>query len=232
MPRNSGLLLDIRAREEVTWTGRFRPPLTAAAVVPRAVQQPLPVWVGVGGSLESADRAGRLGLPMVLGYIGGGLGHLRPLVDHYRAAGERAGRSDALKVAISTHFHAGADPAKARAVYLYYHEYLRPKRPGGRGFVVGRDAFEAGTARHGAIMIGSSGEITDKLLDAAKALGLDRIFAQVDWGGLPSGLVEHRPLRHRDRPRPPFRLKSRGPFGQRSYFTERTVGFLSHIHPR
>jgi len=185
-----GLLLDIRAREEVTWTGRFRPPLIAAAVVPRAVQQPLPVWVGVGGSLESADRAGRLGLPMVLGYIGGGLGHLRPLVDRYRTAGEHAGHSDALKVAISTHFHAGADPAKARAVYPYYHEYLRPKRPGGRGFVVGRDAFEAGTARHGAIMVGSSGEITDKLLDAGKALGLDRIFAQVDWGGLPSGLVE------------------------------------------
>jgi len=185
-----GLLLDIRAREEVTWTGRFRPPLTAAAVVPRAVQQPLPVWVGVGGSLESADRAGRLGLPMVLGYIGGGLGHLRPLVDHYRSAGERAGHPDAVKVAISTHFHAGADPAKARAVYPYYHEYLRPKRPGGRGFVVGPDAFEAGTGRHGAIMVGSAGEITDKLLDAAKALGLDRIFAQVDWGGLPPGLVE------------------------------------------
>jgi alkanesulfonate monooxygenase SsuD/methylene tetrahydromethanopterin reductase-like flavin-dependent oxidoreductase (luciferase family) len=185
-----GLLLDIRARQEVTWTGRFRPPLTAAAVMPRAVQQPLPVWVGVGGSPESADRAGRLGLPMVLGYIGGGLGHLRPLVDHYRAAGERAGHSDALKVAISTHFHAGADPAKARAVYPYYREYLRPKRPGGRGFVVGLDAFEAGTGRHGAIMVGSSEEITGKLLDAVKALGLDRIFAQVDWGGLPSGLVE------------------------------------------
>ena len=66
-----GLLLDIRARENVTWTGRFRPPLHEAAVVPRALQQPLPVWVGVGGSSDSAERACRLGLPMVLGYIGG-----------------------------------------------------------------------------------------------------------------------------------------------------------------
>jgi alkanesulfonate monooxygenase SsuD/methylene tetrahydromethanopterin reductase-like flavin-dependent oxidoreductase (luciferase family) len=183
------LLLRIRAREEVTWAGRFRPPLRDAAVLPRAVQQPLPVWIGVGGSPDSADRAGRLGLPMVLGYIGGTLGHLRPLVDTYRAAGERAGHPDQLKVALSTHFHAGADPAKARAVYPYYHEYLRPKRPGGRGFVVSPAAFEAGTGRHGAIMIGSAGEITDKLLDAAKALDLDRIFAQVDWGGLPPDLV-------------------------------------------
>ena len=151
-----GLLLDIRTRENVTWAGRFRPPLKEAAVVPRAIQQPLPVWVGVGGSPDSA---------------------------------ERAGHPEALKVAISTHFHAGADPAKARAVYPYYHEYLRAKRAGGRGFVVSPAAFEAGTSRHGAIMIGSVGEITDKLLDAAKALGLDRIFAQVDWGGLPLGLV-------------------------------------------
>jgi alkanesulfonate monooxygenase SsuD/methylene tetrahydromethanopterin reductase-like flavin-dependent oxidoreductase (luciferase family) len=84
-------------------------------VVPRAVQQPLPMWVGVDG----AERAGRLGLPMVLGYFGGTLSHLRPLVDTYRAAGERAGHQESLKVAISTHFHAGADPARARAVYPY-----------------------------------------------------------------------------------------------------------------
>jgi len=184
------LLLDIRASEDVTWAGRFRPSLRKAAVVPRAVQQPLPVWVGVGGSPDSAERAGRLGLPMVLGYIGGTLGHLRPLVDAYRAAGERAGHPDQLKVAVSTHFHAGADPAKARAVYPYYHEYLRPKRPGGRGFVVSQVAFDTGTSRQGAIMIGSAGEITDKLLDAVEALSLGRVFAQVDWGGLPSALVE------------------------------------------
>ena len=59
------------------------------------------------------------------------------------------------------------------------YEALRPKRPGGRGFVVSRDAFEAGPSRHGAIMVGSAGEITGKLLDAVQALGLDRILAQV-----------------------------------------------------
>jgi alkanesulfonate monooxygenase SsuD/methylene tetrahydromethanopterin reductase-like flavin-dependent oxidoreductase (luciferase family) len=185
-----GLLLDIRAHETVTWSGRFRAPLHGAAVVPRAVQDRLPVWVGVGGSPSSAERAGRLGLPMVLGYIGGTLAHLRPLADAYRRAGERAGYGGELKVAISTHFHAGADPATARAVYPYYHEYLRPKTPGGRGFEVSQAAFDVGTSRQGAIMIGSAGEITDKLLEAVKALSLDRVYAQVDWGGLPSGLVE------------------------------------------
>jgi alkanesulfonate monooxygenase SsuD/methylene tetrahydromethanopterin reductase-like flavin-dependent oxidoreductase (luciferase family) len=185
-----GLLLEIRGSESATWKGRFRPPLHDAFVAPRAVQRPLPVWVGVGGSTDSVERAGRLGLPMILGYIGGTLSHLKPLADLYRTAGERAGHADSLKLAISTHFHAGVDAAAARKVYPYYHEYLRPKRPGGRGFTVSRAAFEAGTGRDGAIMIGSAAEITDKLLAAKEALGLDRIFAQVDWGGQPSGLVE------------------------------------------
>jgi alkanesulfonate monooxygenase SsuD/methylene tetrahydromethanopterin reductase-like flavin-dependent oxidoreductase (luciferase family) len=185
-----GLLLDIRSSEKVTWQGRFRPSLYDAFVTPRAVQDPLPVWVGVGGTPESVERAGRLGLPMLLGYIGGTLAHLKPLADLYRAAGERAGHAESLKLALSTHFHAGADPASARATYPNYHEYLRPKTPGGRGFTVSRPAFEAGTGPDGAIMIGSAAEITDKLLAAKETLGLDRIFAQVDWGGLPAALVE------------------------------------------
>ena len=61
-----------------------------------------------------AARAGRLGLPMILGYIGGTLAHARRAVDIYRAAGERVG--------ISTHFFAGATPEAARAVYPYCHE--------------------------------------------------------------------------------------------------------------
>ena len=185
-----GLLLNIRSSEKVTWHGRFRPALDDAFVTPRAAQDPLPVWVGVGGSPDSAERAGRLGLPMILGYIGGTLAHVKPLADAYRAAGERAGQADSLKLALSTHFHAGADPASARATYPYYHEYLRPKTPGGRGFTVSRAAFEAGTAPDGAIMIGSVAEVTEKLIAAKQTLGLDRIFAQVDWGGLPAALVE------------------------------------------
>ena len=185
-----GLLLDIRSSQKVTWRGRHRPALDDAFVTPRAVQDPLPVWVGVGGSPDSAERAGRLGLPMILGYIGGTLAHVKPLADIYRAAGERAGHGDSLKLALSTHFHAGADPVSARATYPYYHEYLRPKTPGGRGFTVSRAAFEAGTGPDGAIMIGSTAEVTDKLITAKTTLGLDRIFAQVDWGGLPAALVE------------------------------------------
>jgi alkanesulfonate monooxygenase SsuD/methylene tetrahydromethanopterin reductase-like flavin-dependent oxidoreductase (luciferase family) len=84
------LLLRLREQEQVTWTGRYRPPLVDAEIAPRAVQDPLPVWVGVGGSPGSAARAGHLGLPMMLGYIGGTLAHARRTVEIYRAAGEAA----------------------------------------------------------------------------------------------------------------------------------------------
>ena len=144
-----GLLLDIRGREEVTWAGRFRPPLRRPPWCPGPSSNRCRSGSASAGHPTVPNAPAGLGLPMVLGYIGGTLAHLRPLVDAYRAAGEQAGHPDQLKVALSTHFHAGADPAKARAVYPYYHEYLRPKRPGGRGFVVSPAAFDAGTGRQG-----------------------------------------------------------------------------------
>jgi alkanesulfonate monooxygenase SsuD/methylene tetrahydromethanopterin reductase-like flavin-dependent oxidoreductase (luciferase family) len=185
-----GLLLGLRERDRVTWSGRFRPALEDVPIVPRALQDPLPVWVGVGGSPESAARAGWLGLPMTLGLIGGPLEGARRAVEVYRAAGERAGHAERLRVGISTHFFVGETPASAREIYPYYHEYLRPKTPGGRGFLVGPEAFAAGTAPGQALMIGSAEEVAAKILDADRILGLDRFFGQVDWGGLPPELVE------------------------------------------
>src|SRR3954449_13487104 len=90
------LLLRLRAEDTVSWRGRYRPPLHDAQIAPRAVQEPLPVWVGVGGSPGSAERAGGLGLPMMLGYIGGTLTHALRAVDIYRAAGDAAGHPEKL----------------------------------------------------------------------------------------------------------------------------------------
>ncbi|BAH55336.1 LLM class flavin-dependent oxidoreductase [Rhodococcus opacus] len=184
------LLLRLRTERNVTWSGRFRPPLHDAAIVPRAYQNPLPVWVGVGGSPESAERAGRWGLPMVLGLIGGSIQQARRTVDIYRAAGERAGHANTLRVGISTHFYAGATASEARKVFPYYREYLRPKPPSGRGFHIDRTSFEAGTRPGQAIMIADADELIEKIVLAHDLLGVDRFFGQADWGGMPRTLVE------------------------------------------
>jgi alkanesulfonate monooxygenase SsuD/methylene tetrahydromethanopterin reductase-like flavin-dependent oxidoreductase (luciferase family) len=205
------LLLRLRAEDHITWSGRFRPALRDAPISPRAQQPELPVWAGVGGSPDSAERAGLLGLPMVLGYIGGPLSHAKQAVDIYRDAGERAGHPEKLRVGISTHFYAGADAKSARDVFPYYYEYLRPKTPGGRGFVVNQAAFEAGTRRGQAIMIGSSDEITEKILDAQELLGVDRFYGQFDWGGLPRSLVEESLHRYATEIAPDVRRRSSVP---------------------
>src|SRR5216117_3136155 len=95
------LLLEIREHEQVHWSGKFRPALTGQGVYPRPLQNPLPIWLGVGGTPQSFVRAGMLGLPLMVAIIGGETRRFRPLVDLYREAGRRAGFSpDRLKVGV------------------------------------------------------------------------------------------------------------------------------------
>lgn len=184
------LLLQLREKERLSWQGRSRPPISDSAVTPRSQQDPLPVWIGVGGSPGSAERAGRLGLPMMLGLIGGSIADVRHTIDIYRAAGEQAGHADKLSVGIATHVFAAERSSEAREVYPHYRDFLRPKRPGGSGYMVSPQQFAAGIAPGNALMIGTSEEIVAKILEAHKLLGVDRVLGLVDWGGLPRPTVE------------------------------------------
>ncbi len=105
------LLLKLRAQEHVTWSGTIRAPLNNAGIYPRAQQNPLPVWVGVGGTPQSVVRAGTLGLPMALAIIGGEPARFKPHADLFRESAKRAGHSN---VALSLNMHGFvADDAKA-----------------------------------------------------------------------------------------------------------------------
>jgi alkanesulfonate monooxygenase SsuD/methylene tetrahydromethanopterin reductase-like flavin-dependent oxidoreductase (luciferase family) len=88
------LLLKIRDNTRVHWSGPHRAPLTKQAVFPRPYQERLPIWLGVGGTPASFVRAGTLGLPLMVAIIGGEPHRFRPLIDLYREAGRRAGRSE------------------------------------------------------------------------------------------------------------------------------------------
>src|ERR1700680_1868453 len=93
------LLLKLRESEHVTWSGKFRPALNGEGVYPRPIQNPLPIWVGVGGTPESFVRAGKLGLPLMVAIIGGQTSDFRPYVDLYKKTAARYGHSpDKLKV--------------------------------------------------------------------------------------------------------------------------------------
>src|SRR6202171_3378936 len=95
------LLLKIRENTHVHWSGKHRPALTGQAIYPRPLQDPLPIWGGVGGTPASFARAGVLGLPLMVAIIGGEPHRFRPLIDLYREAGLRAGhKPEQLKVGL------------------------------------------------------------------------------------------------------------------------------------
>lgn len=112
------LLLALRDNETVAWKGELRAPINGRSVYPRPLQDPLPLWVAVGGTPQSVARAGALGLPVALA-IGGEPRRFAPLFDLYREAARRAGQDQAkLKTSINVHGFI-ADTTEAAADQFY-----------------------------------------------------------------------------------------------------------------
>jgi probable LLM family oxidoreductase len=185
------LLLKIRDGERVTWAGRHRAPLNDQPVYPRPVQEPLPVWIAVGGTPQSAVRAGAHGLPLALGIIGGQPERFAPLVSLYREAGSRAGHDPArLKVGINTHAYV-ADTSQ-QAVDEFFPAYARVMTRLGRerGWPpTTRPQFEAMRAPRGALAVGDPQEVIDKILFQYELFRHDRYLAQFSVGTMPHAQI-------------------------------------------
>lgn len=177
------LLLKLRENEFVHWAGKFRPPLTGQGVYPRPVQNPFPVWVGIGGRPESAARAGALGLPLMIAIIGGETRRFRPLVDIYREYGSRAGHAPGkLKVGIHVVGYVAETTEKAIADFFpgYAKTFSRIGKE--RGWPpITRSHFDAARSTNGAMMTGNPEEVAEKILLHSEALGgISRITFQMD----------------------------------------------------
>ncbi len=181
------LLLAVRAGERVTWSGKHRAPLRGLPVYPRPVQQPLPVWIAVGGTPQSVVRAATLGLPMALAIIGGAPERFVPLVELYRDTARRAGHDPAtLPVGINSHGFI-ADTA-AEAVELAWPPYLDVMGRIGRerGWPPPtRQRFDAEVARGGALLVGSPQEVIEKILAGHELFRNDRFLLQLSVGTMP-----------------------------------------------
>jgi len=185
---NLDLLLKIRENEHVHWSGKHRAALTGQGVYPRPVQNPLPIWLGVGGTPGSFARAGTLGLPLMVAIIGGETHRFRPLVDLYREAGERAGHpSDQLKVGVHSLGYVAATTQEAADDF--YPGYARAFTDIGkeRGWPPAtRAGFDAQRGPRGALLIGSPDEVVEKISRHSEALGgISRITFQMNAASLP-----------------------------------------------
>lgn len=182
------LLLKIRENEHLHWSGDFRPSLAGQGIYPRPLQNPLPIWLGVGGTPESFIRAGTLGLPLMVAIIGGETHRFRPLVDLYREAGRQAGHPpERLKVGL--HSLGYVAETTQEAADDYYPGYARAFTEIGkeRGWrPVTRAGFDAQRGPQGALIIGSPEEVVEKIVRHGKALGgISRITFQMNAASLP-----------------------------------------------
>lgn len=185
------LLIAIRDNERVTWSGKFRPPLTDQAIYPRPQQDPLPIWVGVGGSPESMVRAGLRGLPVALAIIGGIPDRFSVLGDIHRRALSEAG-FDPATVPLAVHAHGYVAATSEQAAEEFYPPYAGVMTQLGRerGWSpMTRIQFEGMRGPAGSLVIGDPETVAEKIVRWAKVLGIVRFMLHISVGTMPHDLV-------------------------------------------
>jgi probable LLM family oxidoreductase len=182
------LLLKIREDTHVRWSGKYRAPLTGQAVYPRPLQNPLPIWVGVGGTPASFVRAGELGLPLAVAIIGGDPRRFRPLIDLYRETGRRAGHGPE-KLMVGLHAIGFLGDTTRQAADDFYPGYAHTFTEIGkeRGWPpTTRAQFDAVRGPTGVLIIGDPERVAEKILYVNEALGgLARVTFQMGVSTLP-----------------------------------------------
>ncbi|WP_256865389.1 LLM class flavin-dependent oxidoreductase [Paenibacillus sp. 32352] len=181
------LLLKIRSSENLTWSGKHRAPLHNMGVYPRAQQLPLPVWIATGGSPESAIRAGQLGLPVIFSIIGGMPERFAPLVQLYLKAAQQAGH-DPNQLQIACHSHGFIANSFATAKEKYYPIMAEQMNQIGRerGWATyTRSVYEEALSPRGALYVGDSEYVAEKIVRVTKQLGLTRFLLYVDFSTVP-----------------------------------------------
>lgn len=182
------LLLQIRKQTHVHWSGKHRASLNGEGVFPRPLQDPLPVWLGVGGTPASFARAGALGLPLMVAIIGGEHRRFRPLIDLYREAGLRAGHHlEQLKVGIHSLGYVADDFTTAADDFFpgYAESFTAIGKE--RGWPpVTRAHFNAQAGPTGALLVGDPEMVVEKILHVNESLGgISRLTFQMSVAALP-----------------------------------------------
>jgi probable LLM family oxidoreductase len=185
------LLLAIRDGEHVTWSGELRAPIHGRGVYPRPLQQPLPIWIAVGGTPQSVARAGALGLPVAFAIIGGEPHRFAPLFNLYREAARRAGEDSAkLKTSINVHgFVADTTETAAEQFYGPQAEVMdRIGRERGWG-ATSRAHFDLARGPKGALFLGDPETVAEKIVAHHRIFGNDRFLLQMAIGLMPHDQV-------------------------------------------
>ena len=181
------LLLKLRTAEKIEWSGRHRSALTGQGVYPRPVQDPLPVWIAVGGTPQSVVRAATLGLPMALAIIGGSPERFVPFVELYRESARQAGHDPAaLPISINSHGFIADDAAQAANEAFPPFAEMMGRIGRERGWPPpSRRQFDAEISPRGALLVGDPQQVIDKILWEHELFGHQRFLMQMSVGTMP-----------------------------------------------
>lgn len=199
------LLLALRESESVNWSGRHRAALHDAAVYPRPLQQPLPIWIAVGGTPASVARAGMLGLPLMIAIIGGSPARFAPLVELYREAtrrreqtlAEHAPQARAVDLAqtavgINSHMYIADTPKRAADEFFGPYSQMMNRIGRERGWPpMSRAQFDAGCAPEGHLLVGDPEQVATKILAHHELFNHDRFLGHISVGVLPHEKALH-----------------------------------------
>lgn len=181
------LLLKIRSEEKITWKGKHRAAINNLGIYPRPVQNPLPVWIAIGGTPESVQRAATLNLPMMLAIIGGSPDRFGPYVKYYRDVAQQLGHdSTKLQVGINSHTYIADTSQQAADEFYPAYADVMSRIGRERGWQpMQREHYEMMREPHGALLVGSPQQVIDKILYEYELFKHTRFLAQIGVGTMP-----------------------------------------------
>jgi probable LLM family oxidoreductase len=181
------LLMQINESEKITWKGKMRASMNNLGVYPRPYQEKLPIWLGVGGTPESAVRAGTLGLPMALAIIGGMPERFVPFINLYKDSARKSGKfSGEIPLGINSHVYVAETSQKAGDEFYTPYAVVMNRVGKERGWPpTSREQFDASRSPGGSLVVGSVQEVIDKILYEHELFGNTRFLAQMSVGLVP-----------------------------------------------
>jgi probable LLM family oxidoreductase len=178
------LLMRLLRDQPVTWSGKFRSPLTNQYLSPPLPEGHLPVWVGVGGSPQSVVRAARYGLPLMLAVIGGPPIRFLPLVELYKRALDKFGKPR-QRIGMHSHGLVARTDQEAAEIQWPHWAHIFERAAAERGWA--RPTMERFQAEvdEGSLYLGSVETVATKIAWVIRLLGLSRFDLAYATGRVP-----------------------------------------------
>ncbi len=178
------LLVHLNQNEIINWEGNHRAPIVDQTIYPRPERE-LPIWIAVGGTPESVVRAARLGLPIIFAIIGGMPKQFKPLIEFYKQQYIQFGH-DPEKMQVGVHSHTFLADSKQELLdnYFPYYKAQMDRIGKDRGWApYTQMQFEGGMSPEGALFMGETNQVIDKMIATIEMFGLTRFIAHIDVGG-------------------------------------------------